>query len=203
LIHHMDEPADPFGLGVYLVSQVASEHVKVVLGGDGGDENFAGYDRYYGQRMVDYYCLLPQWFRKGLVQKITDRIPESFGYKSMAQKAAWVNEMSLFSGGDRYAQSLGVLRFTHESKNKLFTGHAQELIEEHSSAQKILKYFNADNVDHVVDKMLYTDLMTRIPDHLLTVGDRMTMAHSLECRAPLIDYKVVEFAARLPANVKL
>jgi asparagine synthase (glutamine-hydrolysing) len=55
----------------------------------------------------------------------------------------------------------------------------------------------------VVDKMLYTDLMTRIPDHLLTIGDRMTMAHSLESRAPLIDYKVVEFAATLPANIKL
>ncbi len=203
MIYHMDEPADPFGFGVYLVSEMASEHVKVVLGGDGGDENFAGYDRYYGQRLVDYYCLLPQWFRQGIVKKITDRIPESFGYKSLAQKAAWVNEMSLFSGGDRYAQSLGVLRFTHESKRKLFTASAIDELGDPSSSEKILKYFNADNADHVVDKMLYTDLMTRIPDHLLTIGDRMTMAHSLESRAPLIDYKVVEFAATLPANIKL
>jgi asparagine synthase (glutamine-hydrolysing) len=203
MIYHMDEPADPFGFGVYLVSEMASEHVKVVLGGDGGDENFAGYDRYSGQRLVDYYCLLPQWFRQGIVKKVTDRIPESFGYKSLAQKAAWVNEMSLFSGGDRYAQSLGVLRFTHESKRKLFTASAINELGDPSSSEKILKYFNADNADHVVDKMLYTDLMTRIPDHLLTIGDRMTMAHSLESRAPLIDYKVVEFAATLPANIKL
>lgn len=121
MIYHMDEPADPFGFGVYLVAEEAAKHVKVVLGGDGGDENFAGYDRYAGQRLVDYYCLLPKWFRQGIVKKISDRIPESFGYKSLAQKAAWVNEMSLFSGGERYAQSLGVLRFTHESKRKLFT----------------------------------------------------------------------------------
>ncbi len=203
MIYHMDEPADPFGFGVYLVSEMASKHVKVVLTGDGGDENFAGYDRYLGQRLVDYYCYLPQWFRQGIVKKISDRIPESFGYKSMAQKAAWVNEMSLFAGGERYAQSMGVLRFTHESKLKLFTSSAVQSIGDPSSSEKILHYFNADNADHVVDKMLYTDLMTRIPDHLLTIGDRMTMAHSLESRAPLIDYKVVEFAAMLPANLKL
>jgi asparagine synthase (glutamine-hydrolysing) len=203
MIYHMDEPADPFGFGVYLVSEMASKHVKVVLTGDGGDENFAGYDRYLGQRLVDYYCFLPQWFRQGIVKKISDRIPESFGYKSMAQKAAWVNEMSLFAGGERYAQSMGVLRFTHENKLKLFTSSATQRIGDLSSSEKILHYFNADNADHVVDKMLYTDLMTRIPDHLLTIGDRMTMAHSLESRAPLIDYKVVEFAAMLPANLKL
>jgi len=203
MIHHMDEPADPFGFGVYLVAQLAAEHVKVVLGGDGGDENFAGYDRFAGQRLVDYYCLLPHWFRQQIVKRVTDRIPESFGYKSLAQKAAWVNEMSLFSGGERYAQSLGVLRFTHESKQSLFTDAARVRIQDRSSADKILRFFDADNADHVVDKMLYTDLMTRIPDHLLTVGDRMTMAHSLESRAPLIDYKVTEFAASIPADMKL
>ena len=104
MIHHMDEPSDPFGVGVYLVAQVASEEVKVVLGGDGGDENFAGYDRFAGNRLVDYYCLLPKWFRKLIMTRIIKRIPESFGYKSLAQKAAWVNEMSFFSGGERYAQ---------------------------------------------------------------------------------------------------
>lgn len=203
MIYHMDEPADPFGFGVYLVAQLASQHVKVVLGGDGGDENFAGYDRYAGQRLVDYYCLLPAWFRQGLVKRISDRIPESFGYKSLAQKAAWVNEMSLFSGGERYAQSLGVLRFTHEAKQSLFSDSARQRINDYNSADKILRFFNADNADHVVDKMLYTDLMTRIPDHLLTVGDRMNMAHSLENRSPLIDYRVTEFAAGIPADLKL
>ena len=203
MIQHMDEPADPFGFGVYLVSEVAAQHVKVVLGGDGGDENFAGYDRYYGQRMVDYYCMMPKWLRRNVIKNLTDRIPETFGYKSMAQKAAWVNEMSLFSGGERYAQSLGVLRFTRESKEKLFTDQAKQNFQEYSSAEKILSFFNADNASHVVDKMLYTDLMTRIPDHLLMIGDRMTMAHSLESRAPLVDYKVVEFAATIPVDMKL
>jgi asparagine synthase (glutamine-hydrolysing) len=203
MIYHMDEPADPFGFGVYLVAELASQHVKVVLGGDGGDENFAGYDRFLGQRLVDYYCYLPAWVRQRVIKKLTDRIPESFGYKSLAQKAAWINEMSLFSGGERYAQSLGVLRFTQEAKESLFTSKAKSQISDASSGERILRFFDADNADDVVDKMLYTDLMTRIPDHLLMIGDRMTMAHSLEGRSPLIDYRLTEFAAQIPANLKI
>lgn len=203
MIHHMDEPSDPFGVGVYLVARVASEEVKVVLGGDGGDENFAGYDRFAGNRLVDYYCLLPKWFRKLIMTRIIERIPESFGYKSLAQKAAWVNEMSFFSGGQRYAQSMSILRFTQESKKKLFSESAKSQLEDYDSFAKILNFFDADNAEHLVDKMLYTDLLTRMPDHLLSLVDRMTMAHSLESRSPLIDYKVVEYAASIPADLKL
>lgn len=203
MIYHLDEPSDPFGVGVYLVAQVASEKVKVVLGGDGGDENFAGYDRFAGNRLVDYYCLLPEWFRKTVMKKIIDRIPESFAYKSLAQKAGWVNEMSLFSGGLRYAQSMSFLRFTQQNKQKLFTESAKNQIEDYDSLAKILRYFDSENVDHLVDRMLYTDLMTRMPDHLLTIVDRMSMAHSLESRSPLIDYKVVEYAASIPGDLKL
>lgn len=203
MIYHMDEPSDPFGVGVYLVSQVASGEVKVVLGGDGGDENFAGYDRFVGNRLVDYYCLLPKWFRKMIMTRVIERIPESFGYKSLAQKASWINEMSFFSGGGRYAQSMSILRFTQEAKKKLFTQSARNQIEDYDSFAKILKFFDSDNAEHLVDKMLYTDLLTRMPDHLLLLVDRMTMAHSLESRSPLIDYKVVEYAASIPADLKL
>jgi asparagine synthase (glutamine-hydrolysing) len=203
MINHMDEPSDPFGIGVYLVSKVASEFVKVVLGGDGGDENFAGYDRFAGNKLVDYYCLFPEWFRKMIMKRIIKRIPETFSYKSFAQKAAWINEMSLFTHGERYGQSLSFLRFTQEAKQQLFTKRAREQIEDYDTFSKVLKYFESENVDHLVDKMLYTDLMTRMPDHLLVIVDRMAMAHSLESRSPLIDYKVVEFAASIPAELKL
>ncbi len=203
MIYHLDEPADPFGVGVYLVAQIASEHVKVVLGGDGGDENFAGYDRFAGNRFVDYYCILPEWFRRSIMKKIIERIPESFGYKSLAQKALWVNEMSMFTGGDRYARSMSYLRFTQEAKEQLFTDSAKGRIDDFNSIEKILCFFNSENADELVDRMLYTDLMTRMPDHLLVITDRMSMAHSLEGRSPLIDYKVVEFAASIPADMKL
>lgn len=203
MIYHMDEPSDPFGVGVYLVSKVAHEVVKVVLGGDGGDENFAGYDRFAGNRLVDYYCIIPAWVRRNLMKRIIDRIPESFGYKSLAQKASWVHEMSFLKGGARYAQSMSFLRFTDEAKHELFTDHAKRKIKDRNSFNKILAYYDAENVDQFVDRMLYTDLMTRMPDHLLTIVDRMSMAHSLESRSPFVDHRIVEYAASIPAALKL
>jgi asparagine synthase (glutamine-hydrolysing) len=203
MVHHMDEPADPFGAGVYLVSGVAREAVKVALTGDGGDESFAGYDRFAGQRLLDYYCLLPEWFRRTIVQKIVERSPDSFAYKSAAQKARWLNELSLYGREERYAHSMSFLRFTQDTKQKLFTDQAKVQIEDYDSTQKILTFFQSDNVDDLVDRMLYTDLMTRMPDHLLVTVDRMSMAHSLEARSPLVDYKVVEYAATIPGSIKL
>lgn len=203
MIYHLDEPSDPFAAGVYLVSKVASETTKVVLSGDGGDENFAGYDRFAGQRLTDYYCILPEWFRKQVMKRLIDRIPESFGYKSLSQKAAWINEMSFFTRGERYAQSMSFLRFTPESKARLFTPATRSELSDEDSVRKILCYFDSDNADDLVDRMLYTDLMTRMPDHLLSIVDRMSMAHSLESRAPIIDYRVVEYAASIPADLKL
>lgn len=203
LIHHMDEPSDPYGVGVYLVSRLAAGHVKVVLGGDGGDESFAGYDRFAGQRLAEQYAWLPLWFRKQVMSRLIDRLPESFGYKSLAKKVRWLHEMSFFTGGERYAQSLSTLRFTQEAKESLFTPEARAQVGDYDSTAKILCHFEADTVDDFVDRMLNTDLMTRMPDHLLVLGDRMSMAHSLELRSPLVDHKVVEFAASLPADTKL
>lgn len=203
MVWAMDEPADPFGIGLYLVSRLAAQHVKVVLSGDGGDESFAGYDRFAGQRFVNYYAVLPLWLRKKVVDRAVGLIPESFGYKSIAQKARWVNEMSYYSRGERYAHSLSFLRFTMQAKQQLFSPAARQQIGNDDSFGLILKYFDADNADDLVDKMLYTDLMTRLPDHLLALGDRMSMAHSLECRPVLVDYKLVEYAATLPAKYKL
>lgn len=203
MIYHMDEPSDPFGVGVYLVSQLASEKVKVVLGGDGGDENFAGYDRYAGNRIVDYYCILPKALRDLLIKPLLNNIPESFGYKSLAQKIAWLDSMSRYQNGERYAESMSFLRFTNEAKQKLFTSEWKNKVSDFDSVSKILKFFDSSNVKELVDKMLYTDLMTRMPDHLLVIADRMSMAHSLEGRSPLIDYKLVEFAASIPAEIKM
>lgn len=203
MLFHMDEPADPYGVGVYLVSQLARDTVKVALSGDGADESFAGYDRYAGQRVVDFYCMLPRWFREKLMKPLIDVVPETFAYKSVAQKAAWVHAMSRFSSGERYAESMSFLRFTPQAKEALFTDSAKAEIEDYHSIDKILTHFEATDSNDLVDRMLHTDLMTRVPDHSLVIGDRMSMAHSLEVRAPFVDYQVVEFAARLPGNIKL
>ncbi len=203
MIHHMDEPSDPFGVGVYLVSKLASQHVKVVMTGDGGDENFAGYDRFAGQQLAEYYSMMPAWLRKQVFGRMINMVPDNFGYKSIAQKVRWLQDMSFYQSGERYVQSMTFLRFTQEAKEDLFTTEALSQITDRDSPDKVLQFFNADNVNDLVDKMLYSDLMTRMPDHLLMIADRMTMAHSLESRAPLVDAKLVEFAASIPANMKL
>ena len=203
MVWHMDEPSDPFGVGVYLVSRLARKTVKVALAGDGGDELFAGYDRFSGHRLVDYYCVLPRWFRERVMRRLVRLVPDSYGYKSLAQKARWLNEMSFLSSGRRYAQSMSFLRFTDEAKRALYTDRARAAVEGEDSMSKILEHFEADCVDELVDRMLYTDLMTRLPDHLLVIADRMAMAHSLEVRPPIVDYRVVEYAASIPASLKL
>ena len=111
--------------------------------------------------------------------------------------------MSFFGRGERYAHSMSFLRFTPEAKQQLFSSDARKKIDDADSVAKILEHFEADNANDLVDRMLYTDLMTRMPDHLLTLGDRMSMAHSLESRPVLVDHKLVEYAARIPADLKL
>lgn len=205
MIFHMDEPADPFGVGVYLVSGVASKYAKVVLSGDGGDENFAGYDRFAGQALARKYALIPGFLRKGLFRPIIRAIPESFGYKSIATKLRWLDDIASHSStdGEAYARSMCVLRFTEETKEALFTAKAKAGIADSDSVAKILSWYNDGTASEHLDKMLYTDLMTRMPDQLLSISDRMSMAHSIEIRPPLGDHKVTEFAASLPCSLKL
>ena len=203
MIWHLEEPADPFGVGVYLVSALASRSVKVVLSGDGGDELFAGYDRFAGNRLADVLSVIPKWMRRGVVRRLIDLVPDTYTYKSMSQKLRWINEMSLLTSGDRYAQSMSFLRYSEEAKAELLTDEAKRTLGSSDSRLKILEHFDSDHATHIVDRMLYTDLMTRMPDHLLSIVDRMAMAHSLEVRPPLLEHRMVEFAASVPANLKL
>lgn len=203
MVHHLGEPADPYAVGVYLASRLAARHVKVVLSGDGGDEAFGGYDRYVGQRLVDYYCMLPSALRKRLMPRLIAAFPETFGYKSIAQRLNWLHTMSGMQGGQRYAQALGALRFTTEERTSLFNADVARSIGDPDTIGKVLHYFDAQNVDSLVDRMLYTDLMMRVPDHNLVIGDRMSMAWSLEVRSPFVDPGVIQFAASLPPAMKV
>jgi asparagine synthase (glutamine-hydrolysing) len=203
MVQHLGEPADAYGVGVYLVSRLAAEQVKVVLCGDGGDESFGGYDRYLGQSLVDFYCSLPAVLRRKVLPTIINWIPESFRYKSIAQRLRWMQTMSDYSGAERYARALGFLRFMPEEKELLFTQQAMDALDDVDSLARVLTYFDAENTNELTDRMLYTDLMTRVSDHNLVMSDRMSMACSLEVRSPFVDPKVVEFAARLPTDMKI
>jgi asparagine synthase (glutamine-hydrolysing) len=203
IIHHLDEPADPFAFGVFNAAKLASRHVKVVLGGDGGDEMFGGYDRYAGQRLVDLYCFVPRAVRSRVITPLLRLIPDQFGYNSPTQKLRWLHAMSFEDAGLRYQKSMSYLRFTREALEDLLTESFRRGADLDGISEKITRHFDAAVVEDTVDRMLYTDVMTRIPDHLLTIVDRMTMMFGLEDRSPLLDRHVAEFAAATPARCKV
>ncbi|MGH7820077.1 MAG: asparagine synthase (glutamine-hydrolyzing) [Candidatus Binatia bacterium] len=204
MIHFMDEPVDPFAAGVYMVSSAAAKHAKVALGGDGGDEMFGGYDRYLGQSLLEIYAALPRFLRNRILGPLLRRFPETFAYKSFAQKLKWIDRISdIGDPAERYAYSAGYLRFPHERKERLFAPGLWARLRQLDSEEVVADLFRERSADALLDRVLYADVETRLAEHLLPTVDRMSMAHSLEVRSPYLDRSVAEFAARMPPSMKV
>ena len=204
IIWHLDEPSDPIAACMYQAGKLASRHVKVVLGGDGGDELFAGFDRYQGNGYIQIYRLLPTLFREQMIPSLLDQLPDSFTYNSTTQKIRWVHELSKISDpGMRYAAATCFFRFNHHAKYQLYTPDTWNILGSINSASVISnQYDNADS-ENPLDRMLFSDYLTRLPEHSLMLVDRMTMAHGVEARSPFLDHELVEFMATLPSHLKV
>ena len=204
MIWHLDEPSDPIAACMFQAARLASKHVKVVLGGDGGDELFAGFDRYVGARYIDAYSLMPLSLRQSLMGPMLDRLPDSFTYKSLTQKLRWVHHLSLQeTAAAQYAEATCFFRFTLEGKRALYSDHLWKELGGRISTAAITEPFNHAEADDLLDRMLYTDFVTRLPEHSLVLTDRMSMAHGLEARSPFLDHELVEFLAKVPAKMKV
>jgi asparagine synthase (glutamine-hydrolysing) len=195
LTWHRDEPvSEPSDLGVYLVSKLAREHVKVVLSGEGGDELFAGYPKYAVDWLARYYHLLPAALRNSVVSPLLDQLPYSMRKLKMAARTLsqpapqrWLSWFGIFNGPLKDALlSSGSKADIDNDSSRIF----RHWLEEHPQR---------DNLS----SMLYLDTKISLPDNLLMKGDKMTMAASLEARVPLLDYKLIEYAATIPSNVKI
>lgn len=203
VVWHLDEPSDPLSACMYCLAGMARREVKVVLGGDGGDELFGGYDRYYGDRYVGYYARTPQVFRKDIVGRLLRRLPDGFWYKSLSHKLKWLNHLSFVEGGRRYARSLGYFYFTEEFRPALLGEKLKAELNGFDPEETICSYFDCADANEVLDKMLLTDSMIRLPDHSVMILDRTTMAHGLEARSPFLDHKLAEFMAQIPVSFKV
>lgn len=203
LVRFLDEPSDPLSTCLYYIAELAREHVKVVLGGDGGDELFGGYDRYYGNRYVSYYALLPEIVRRRMISPLLKMVPEVYWYRSISHRLQWIDQMACYSAGDRYAKSLGYFYFSEHYRGQLYTDTFKKRIGAFDPDASIKEYFSADNAKELTDSMLYADSMTRMPDHPVMILDRMTMAHGLEARSPFMDHELAEFCARIPSRYKV
>jgi len=196
LMWHLDEPlADTASITTYLVSKFARQDVKVILSGVGGDEIFGGYRRYLGEHVQQKFAALPGWMRK-LAVSIGRRLPEDRHSRllNLARYAKAVVAAAELPAEARYSAFLQVYGFAE----------VDELIgRETAREDPVLDAFAGADGDDVLNRMLIADAETQLPDDLLLLTDRMTMATSIECRVPLLDHELVELAARIPGHVRM
>jgi asparagine synthase (glutamine-hydrolysing) len=189
----LDEPfGDSSAIPTYMVSKMASEHVTVVLSGDGGDELFAGYDRYIKERKERRLAKIPSPIRKvaGIAGKL---MPEGLKGRNFLRHLA-------FNGADRYFDANTLFR--EGEKARLFEPDAYKAIHA-EDPRRILRGFLENNNMHWLSSLQYLDTKNYLANDILTKVDRMSMAHSIEARVPLLDHKLVEFAATIPPELKL
>ncbi len=203
LVHHLDEPSDPLSICTWLIAKMARPHVKVALGGDGGDELFGGYDRYYGYHYAGLYGLIPCVIRRYGIGAVLNLLPDGGWYKSKAHQLKWLHSLSFVNGGKRYSRSLSYFYFGPDWRAQLYGATMQKAVVDFEPEEAIWRSFGNAHASEPVDRMLNADSFVRLPDHPVMISDRMTMAHSLEVRSPLMDHKVAEFAAQLPVNMKV
>jgi asparagine synthase (glutamine-hydrolysing) len=197
LAWHFDEPfADQSSLPTYMVSKLAREYVTVILSGDGGDELFAGYTRYAIDRSRSGFAYLPSAFRRRVMQPLSRLMPHQ------AWGRNYVHNISL-DPLDRYADAVSV--FTKLNKKSLYTYDFRDQLDEKGSLTALLFKDIGGRVKtgEPLDQLLYIDSKTYLPGDILTKVDRMSMAVSLEARAPLLDHKLIEFVSRIPARLKM
>ncbi len=204
LIWHLDGPyADVPALPMYYVAKLAREHVKVVLTGDGGDESFAGYDRYIANKVLTWYRCLPLTLRKKFIPAFLSLFKEKTARKSWRQTLSWFNTMSMVPENESYARGISFFSFENDQKNQLYTDNFRQTVAGMESMEGILSRFSDTQIMESLNKMMFCDLMIRVPEYSSIKIDRISMMHGLEARSPFLDHELVEFAATIPPDLKL
>jgi asparagine synthase (glutamine-hydrolysing) len=193
----LDEPiSDTAFITTYLVSQFARRDVTVILSGVGGDELFGGYRRYLGDHYQAYYGRLPAWLRRAAASA-GRRLPSDrhSGLLNLSRLAKGFLESADLPFEARYRAYVEVFS-AEEVGGLLMTGGK-------SHSDPIAEAFDEAHGTDPLHRMLIVDAATQLPDDLLLLTDKMSMATSLECRVPLLDHELVELAARMPQEIKI
>ncbi len=195
IVWHHDEPfADASSIPTYAVSKLARQHVTVVLSGDGGDELFAGYERYLVHEGREGFERIPRWLRRGVMLPLSRALPRA------AYGKQFLRNVSL-DGGARFADSLSY--FSADAKRELLSGRLSGVLNGHDSAAAFARIYDEPVSTDRLNRLLYLDSKTYLPGDILTKVDRMSMAHSIEARVPLLDHELIEFVQTIPASMKL
>jgi len=199
--HYFDEPfADPSFIPTYFVAKLARQQVTVALAGDGGDESFAGYSKYVVDQTEQQ---LRQRFPAALRQNLFPPLARLAGVSKATPFRKARSLLNALATSPDEAFFVTNSFFDAVLWQYLVKGDfARQTVDYRPSELTCARYQEADADDHL-SRVLYTDINTYLPGDILVKVDRMTMANSLEARAPLLDYRVVEFAAGIPSRLKL
>ncbi len=199
IIPHFGEPfADSSAIPTYYVSAMASGYVKVALSGDGGDEVFGGYRRYVAGKMAGYFNILPPRIRKYLIENPLSLISEGteyYGRSNIKKAKLFMRFLSSIKNGLYW-----YCPFSEDEKRSLFR---DDFYMNHGKKGKRYFQFDSDEVMDDVSRAILYDLKFYLPCDILTKVDRMSMACSIETRAPFLDHKLVELMAGLPSHLKI
>lgn len=202
LVEHYGEPyADSSAIPTYYVSRETRKHVTVALNGDGGDESFAGYERYSAMLMAEQYRRVPRFVRKALIENPVGMLPISELKRSRFLDAKRFLRAANLPRTKRYFR--WVSTFDTETKSEIYTDDFLGASRGHDSADLLGEWFAKANGSGVLDAAMLTDQMTYLPNDLLVKVDIASMANSLEARSPFLDHNVIEFAASLPESLKM
>ena len=202
LVEHYGEPyADSSAIPTYYVARETRKHVTVALNGDGGDESFAGYERYAAMRLAEKYYRLPSFLRNSVIKPAADLLPTYEHRRSRLRDAKRFIRAASLPRVDRYMRWVSV--FDAASKADLYSDSFRHQTRELHASDTLEAWFAYANGAGIVDASLLTDIMTYLPNDLLVKVDIATMAVSLEARSPFLDHHVIEFAASLPEKYKL
>ncbi|HVF87797.1 MAG TPA: asparagine synthase (glutamine-hydrolyzing) [Pyrinomonadaceae bacterium] len=202
LVEHYGEPyADSSAIPTYYVSRETRRHVTVALNGDGGDECFAGYERYAAMRLAETYRKLPRLMRRPLIEEAVELLPASELRRTRLRSLKRFVKAAGLPATERYLRWVSVL--DTRAKDDLYTDEFRHRVAGHEASEFLAEWFTNANGAGIVDASLLADTMTYLPNDLLVKVDIASMAVSLEARSPFLDHHVIEFAASLPEDLKL
>lgn len=202
LVDHYGEPyADSSAIPTYYVAKETRRHVTVALNGDGGDESFAGYERYAAMSIAEAMAKFP-----GSLIRETAGLPLKF-FPTSELKKTRVRDAKRFLDAAKLPTTERYFRwqssFSRQAKTELYTDEFAAKVKGFEAIDNLARWFNMPQANGILDKTLLADQMTYLPDDLLVKVDIATMANSLEARSPFLDHKVIEFAASLPESLKM
>jgi asparagine synthase (glutamine-hydrolysing) len=197
LLWHVEEPiSDSAIVTTYLVAELAAQSVKVILSGVGGDELFAGYRRYLGDYYGRRYQQLPAWLRNRVLRPFAEALPSARSSRVMdlaryAKKFIRANELP-WSG--QYREFIEIC-----SRERM----AQLLLQDSGAGDGFDAVTAQETARDPLLRLMRVDALTQLPEDLLLLTDKVTMATSIECRVPFLDHSLAELAAQIPASIKM